>query len=481
MQRFIAQNIASKQFIDLELDITPDGIGEEVSSHGTFSGTIDYEIGSTRENGKLLLEPWETYLHVEENDQIQHSYLITKSQIQGDEWKLEAVGFSAYPNGQAYTGEYRGVQVDPVDIMRNIWANLQRPAGGSIGVTVTGSSSVKVGTISDEDAAEAKAAKDAAKKAKDAKTKERLAKGAEKKRVTAAHKKTIDGLLKTQQRLIKEDQALAKKKPKVPKSQRDAKRAEINAAKAAVKSARTARDNAVKPLTNQYNALRAEEKVLAAKYKTASEQAKKLAGQAKANGGAHKILWWDNPDCGQALSEALALSGMEHTEHSAWNSDKSDIVKQIRVVPRVGRRSKAQFIQGENITDTVVVENTMEGYANSITVIGAGEGRASLRVTIARPDTRRRKHVSLQAKDVTSKAVLERIAERELAARSRRMTVEGIEVLLDHANAPAGTWGLGDTVDVSADMAHLGRVDMQVRITAIKWEPDRAKLSLEAV
>ena len=172
---------------------------------------------------------------------------------------------------------------------------------------------------------------------------------------------------------------------------------------------------------------------------------------------------------------------MEYTEHSAWNADKSDIVKQIRVVPRVGRRSPAVFIENENIIDTVVVENSIDGYANSITVIGAGEGRASLRVTTARPDTRRRKHVSVQAKDVTSKAVLQRIADRELAARSRRMSIEGIEVLLDHANAPAGTWGLGDTVDISADMAHLGRVDMQVRITAIKWETDRAKLSLEAV
>ena len=298
MQRFIAQNIADKRFIELELDITPDGIGEEVSSHGTFSGTIDYEIGSTRENGRLLLEPGETYLHVEESGRIEDTYLITKSQVKGDAWHLEAVGFSAYANWQDYTGEYRGVQVDPVDIMRHIWAHLQRPAGGNIGVTVTGSSSVKVGTISDEDAAEAKAAKDAAKKAKDAKTKQRIAKSNEKKRVTAAHKKTIDARMRTQQRLIKEGQALSKK-PVAPKAQRDAKRAEINAAKAAVKAARTARDNAVKPLTDQYNALSAEEKVLAAKLKTATEQAKKLAGQAKANGGATRSSGGTTPTAGR--------------------------------------------------------------------------------------------------------------------------------------------------------------------------------------
>ncbi len=480
MRKFIAERISDGTFLDLDLPITVDGVGEEVSGAGKFSGTIDSDIGAVKDaSGNLLLDPQATFIHVEESGEIRHTYLLTRSQVQGETWSLEGVGFSAYPNGTPYTGEYRGIQVDPVAVMRHLWEHVQLPAGGTIGVTVTGSSSVRVGTVSDEDAKESKAAKDAAKKALDAKKKQRLAKSAERKRVQAAHKKTIDGLQKTVNALVKEGQALAK--AKAPKAQQDAKKTQIAAARTAVKNAKTARDNAVNPLTAQYKALQAEEKVLSDRYKLATQQAKTDASEAKEDGGAHKILWWDSPDCGQAITDALDLAGMEFTEHSAWNSGKTAITKQIRVVPRVGKQSKAEFIQGENILDAVLVENDIETYANAVTVIGAGEGRESLRVTVARPDNRRRKHVSIQAKDVTSKKVLQRVAERELEARSRRMTIKGIEVLLDHANAPAGTWGLGETVMVSADMAHLGRVDMPVRVTEIQWEDDRAKLKVEAV
>ncbi len=167
---------------------------------------------------------------------------------------------------------------------------------------------------------------------------------------------------------------------------------------------------------------------------------------------------------------AVEAAGMEWHEWSGWNSDHTKVLKEIRVVPRVGRKQDGlRFVEGDNIIDKVVIEDDSSEYANTVVGIGAGEGRASLRVTFSVPDQRRRKVHVLDAKQVTKKSVLEKMVRDELGRRSRKLIVDAIRVDADHPNAGRGTFGVGDTILVETEVGWLGRQRLWHRIVEIEW------------
>ncbi len=65
---------------------------------------------------------------------------------------VDCVGRAGYPQGMPWmTTEFSGVQVDPLDIVRMIWAHLQSQPGGHLGVTVDATSSpVRVGSEAEQ-------------------------------------------------------------------------------------------------------------------------------------------------------------------------------------------------------------------------------------------------------------------------------------------------------------------------------------------
>lgn len=145
---FIAQRAVSREFLTMELPFRLDGGIETVlSGVPVLKGTVAPDIGQLRtEDGKLLLEEWATFLYVEESGVIRGGGVVTFSRMDGQEWTVEVSGFSTYPFGMPYDGAYEKVQVDPAAVVKHIWAHLQSKPDGDLGVTVTGSTKVRIGT-----------------------------------------------------------------------------------------------------------------------------------------------------------------------------------------------------------------------------------------------------------------------------------------------------------------------------------------------
>lgn len=141
--RIIAQSILTKEFLHWELPVSNIQVTYALSGPNTISGEFTNEILDLRDAG---LEPWGTWIHVEEDGFIRASGILMPTSLdQNEKLSLEAVGFSSYPAGMPYTAQYSGIAVDPADIVRHLWAHLQSFPDGNLGVTVVGTTSKKIG------------------------------------------------------------------------------------------------------------------------------------------------------------------------------------------------------------------------------------------------------------------------------------------------------------------------------------------------
>lgn len=419
MHRFIVERVSDGVFLDLDLPVEVSGVGASLNAPGQFSGTVAPDVGALRDgSGRLLIDPYATLIHEEADGVIRGSYLVTRSEVDGESWKVEGKGFSSFLEGRPFEGEFRGVREDAAAVARHVWVHAQSFAGANLGVTVKGTTGALLGTDSD------------------------LKVGA-----ALTGSKNAKGAVDAAKAALKDKRAAAKSSPT------PANKAAVTAAEAAVTAAEKA--------------------------KTAADAAlEKAKEQQSEDGGAWKILWWDSPDCFNAFTEAVSEAGHEWVEWSGWNADRSKILKEIRIVERVGRRQGSlAFVEGDNIIETVVVEDDITEYANTIVALGAGEGRSALRVTVGRADSRLRRVHVLDAKHVTKKAVLEGMARAELDRRALKIRVDAVRVS-DHPNAEFGVFGVGDDILVDCDVAWLGRQQLWRRVVSVEFSDEFADLVL---
>jgi hypothetical protein len=134
---------------DLPLeDVTIEDI---LSGDGAISGSISPVFSSLKaDDGQPLFQEWSTALYAEQNGAIRAGAIMVNSEFDGPEWNIEAVGFTNYLRDLPYIGTgYKGIQVDPIDVMRTIWAHAQGKRGGNIGMTLDGTTTggaIKIGT-----------------------------------------------------------------------------------------------------------------------------------------------------------------------------------------------------------------------------------------------------------------------------------------------------------------------------------------------
>lgn len=144
--RFIVQSILTGQFLSWDLELSEPTVTLTLSGPTAITGTLKPEDPETR---KLLnsggFEPWACWIHLEIDGEIRASGILQPYQANGDVLSIEAAGVSAYPHGIPYQQELSGIQVDPADVMRAIWAHLQSFPDGNLGVTVVGSTPIKLG------------------------------------------------------------------------------------------------------------------------------------------------------------------------------------------------------------------------------------------------------------------------------------------------------------------------------------------------
>lgn len=174
-RRWLAQRPRTGVWLHSDLPIDGEPL-DELSGAGSLSFTLAPEqVGMVGDDGLPVFGMWGTFLYLEESGQIRWGGVVVDCGWDGPEWAVECAGFSTYPHGQVFHGTFGDrVQVDPADVVRDVWAHLQGFPDGDLGVQVAGSTSARIGHDAElrRDAAKtveeaAKATWDAGKAAKD--------------------------------------------------------------------------------------------------------------------------------------------------------------------------------------------------------------------------------------------------------------------------------------------------------------------------
>lgn len=159
--RVIAQDIRTGTWLHWDLEVHDLAITWTLSGPTLISGSFPVEIRDLRDLG---LEAWGTWLYVEEDGIIRAAGILQPAGVDENETlTLDAVGISGYPKGIPYMQSFTlsgtdptsgeagiGLGLDPADIVRDIWAEVQYYPGGNLGVTVQGSTPVRLGTPKQE-------------------------------------------------------------------------------------------------------------------------------------------------------------------------------------------------------------------------------------------------------------------------------------------------------------------------------------------
>ena len=246
-------------------------------------------------------------------------------------------GSPCFSANYAYEGEYYGENVDPIAVAKHICDHAQSFAGANLGVRVVGSSALRVGTGSDGVLTAAEAELKEARRIKKVHTDARTAETKLKQSLTKSHDATIKARQATSKQRLETLQAL--RKNGAPAAQIAAAQTARNAAVQAVKSAQDAKKRALAPVDAELVSMsRSALAVAGGMIDRATAKVNAAKEKVQADGGAWKLLWWDTPDCLQSMQEAFDEVDYGVGRWSGWNEDRSKILKEIRVLPRVGRK-----------------------------------------------------------------------------------------------------------------------------------------------
>lgn len=133
-------------------------LDRELSGPGSFDAEIKPERarGLKTFTGDPLFVPWSTAIFAEKDGKLRNGYILTDVEDHGKSLKLSGAGFGAYPTGQPYIDEFSGVQVDPLDVVRMLWAHTQGRLDGNLGLILDQTKSpVRWGKVKPEGASSA--------------------------------------------------------------------------------------------------------------------------------------------------------------------------------------------------------------------------------------------------------------------------------------------------------------------------------------
>ncbi|UWD83664.1 hypothetical protein NY057_05310 [Curtobacterium flaccumfaciens] len=501
-ERFIIQRAATRQVLSYDFaGVDRGGLARKLSAVSTLPLTVPSgQVLLPAEDGQPMFQEWGTLVTLDDDGQIRFRGIVTDLSYVGAECKVTVSSIPAYASRAYYEGSaYYGAQVDPADIARKVWDHLQSFPDSQLGVTVVGSTPVKVGSFSTQRRIAAEAAYDVAVKAYNAENKtltglRAIVAGTRK---TAATRRTARAAASREVSAAKKVVTAAKVALTAAKKTKD--QAKIAAAQAALNQANatlagktaslndaTASLNSANAFVKSQNAdVTAQAKVVAAAKaaKDKASDAKSAAQRAESDdGGAFALEPWEAKDCGQIIADLAESTPFDWTEEHYWDGDVPQTA--IRVAyPRAGRRLAREgdplFQQGVNIIVQLAPGTDGSEFANSVYGIGAGEGAGAIRRSITKRDGRLRRVAKYSAKDIRTKQDMDTRLQVELLSRQEVLAVDRIMVA-DHRNSPRGSYGLGDDILVQGDVPHYGRFELWHRIVGITENQDgSSELELE--
>lgn len=145
--RVIAQSIRTGEFLDWDFPVSGVQIKETLSGPSIITGRLEPEMPDLVKG----TDAWSTWLHVEQDGQIRASGIIQPSSLNEETLAVECEGVAGYPHGIPFLGDYKGIQVDPLNVTRMIWQHVQSYPDGNLGVTLDATTSpVRIGTEEEE-------------------------------------------------------------------------------------------------------------------------------------------------------------------------------------------------------------------------------------------------------------------------------------------------------------------------------------------
>lgn len=147
--RYILQAIdgsgAPGAILHPDLPLTGVTITTAVNATDELSGIITPPARSLRES----LVEWGVCIWAESAGKIRGGGILVHTETQGSGLKLECMGLHGYAYGMPYINptSYNGVEVDPLDVYRLIWAHIQSATGGNINLQIGSlTTGLKIGT-----------------------------------------------------------------------------------------------------------------------------------------------------------------------------------------------------------------------------------------------------------------------------------------------------------------------------------------------
>lgn len=136
--RFILQGIDGSgtpgPILHPDLPLYGVSITEALNATNELTATISPQDDALQD----ALVEWGVCIWAEAAGQIRGGGILTHTETQGSAIQLEVMGKHGYAYGLPYisTTSYNGVEVDPLDVYRLIWAHIQSASGGNVGLQI---------------------------------------------------------------------------------------------------------------------------------------------------------------------------------------------------------------------------------------------------------------------------------------------------------------------------------------------------------
>lgn len=188
----------------------------------------------------------------------------------------------------------------------------------------------------------------------------------------------------------------------------------------------------------------------------------------------------DYRDCLQEITSLCRDVPIDFFEESAWNANKTAIVKKIRLAyPRGGVRQNAlMFRERENVLSLAPAGELEMDYASDVIVRGWFPGKMYSSVLSNADPLRFRKVVREEDALLNSKERSAVWCRRQLAKRQIPKHWQSIVVDMDHPNAPFGTYDVGDDILISGYFPTLGRRSEWHRILTMQIDDSQGTVSM---
>lgn len=336
-----------------DMPLTGVQITDDLSGPGQLSATLTPEFLTYANPTGDIFTPWSTAIYATRGADV-FGFIVSDTSVDAQALTLTCPGFRGYWSGLPHTGEFRGIQVDPLNVLRDeIIGHAQNQAGGNLGLTVD-------------------------------------------------------------------------------------------------------------PLTTP---VRIGEKTRFNEFTT------KAGEEVSFESGPHTLAWWTTDDLGKEWDDLANETPFDYRITHTFTGNR--FTHHVHLgYPQLGtKRHNLRFVAGENILTLPTISDDGNDYASDILALGAGEGSEQIHATATTPQrTRLRRVRVITDKSLRSKKRVQALADGELA-RSAGVAQFGEVKVIDHPNAPLGSWQVGDEIRVDArDVPWSGRVEQWVRVTSQVWD-----------